>query len=483
MAIVKDWREDKLNTALSVAWMITVVSAFFGSVFTLFELPALGAVYPFRLVLPITAVLYLIWAIREKHNPWKHATKAQRACYILGTVLVAYGAVSLLRAIDVVFTLQRLMNLCLDLCFFFLALELCRNRRILRKTVYCIVGTLIIQIPLGIYEVFFGGVFDPLYDTDRHLFRFFGGKYQRPVVASGNTNDFSMMLVFMLAILLLYWAWQHREEKTDWIPIGFIAPTYFLICAGDARLCWLAFWLLMVGFVAVVLTIRPIKRWVVVLTVLLMVVTLFGMNYHELALKKPASKAPAKTPTASTSTAAPSGNDRKETSSSSPNRTLKEEMFTVDDQTGEVSFNLNYSAGARMDLLFHAGNCLLHSDGFGVGLGNTEQLAKENAASRMGGVWNIHCFLARMAADFGVFFLIPALILAFLLLREVIGGLWESLRAKKWTKAALWLLYLVAMVSYPIASTAPSDAQDCLTMWLFLAVVVLLPTHFHQTQQ
>lgn len=481
MTIVRDWREDKLKTALSVAWMLTVVSSFFESVLTLAYLPAIGAIYPFRVFLPVTTVLYLVWMLREKHNPWKHATKIQRVCYILSGLLIAYGGISLLRAIDLSFTLRRLMNLTFDLCFFCLGLELCKDRRVLRDTIRCILASLVFQILIGIFEVFFGGVFDPIYDTDRHRYRFFGGKYQRPVVAAGNTNDFSMILVLMLALLLLYWAWKHREEKLDWIPAAFVAPVYFLVCAGDARLCWLALWVLTAGFAVFALTLKRDKRWILLLTALLVLFVAFGNNYHRLMPTQEKGKNRAEAITAITLSAAPVGDDQKISLSSGPS--LKDEMFVVDEQTGEISLNLGYSAGARIDLLLHAANCLLASDGLGAGLGNTEQLAKATAASRVDGVWNIHCFLVRMAADFGVFFIIPVLILVYLLLRKSLRSFRRCIRARKWENAMLWVLYLTALITYPIASTAPSDAQDCLTMWLFLAIMMVLPMHFKKTQQ
>ena len=162
---------------------------------------------------------------------------------------------------------------------------------------------------------------------------------------------------------------------------------------------------------------------------------------------------------------------------------LKNEMFVVDEETGELQANLNYSAGARLDLLLHAARCVVQSKGLGVGLGNTEQLAKDGAADRIHVVWNIHCFLARMAGDFGIFFLIPLLAIVVLLLRECFVRTHWYFKKKRKTDAMLWVLYLTALISYPIASTASSDAQDCLAMWLFLAGMVLFPIHSQQTEQ
>ena len=480
MRILKEWRTDKLKTALVISWMLTVFSSFLESAVTLVSLPAIGAIYPFRLFLPITAALYLVWAAREKRDPWKDGSNIQRVCYILCALLLVHSGVSLFFAIDRTFTFRRLFNLCFDLCFFWLALALCKDRGILIKTIRCVLAVLLLQIPVGIYEVFFGGVLDPIYDTDRRRFTFFTGKFQRPVVASGNTNDFSMMLVFMLAVALLYWAWRHREEVCDWIPVAMIAPIYFLIRAGDARLCFAAFCVLSAGFVLYTLTLKANKRWILILTALLMAFVIFGQNYQKLVPQTDKTKIYREEPTVVSLKAV---TDIDERIVSLADRFLKDEMFIVDEETGQTKINLQYSAGARLDLLLHAAQCVVQSKGMGVGLGNTEQLAKAGAENRRDGVWNIHCFLARMAGDFGVFFIIPFLILAYMLIRKSLKAFISGIREKKWGNAMLWVLYLTALITYPIASTAPSDAQDCLAMWLFLAIMMLLPTHFKETQQ
>ena len=44
------------------------------------------------------------------------------------------------------------------------------------------------------------------------------------------------------------------------------------------------------------------------------------------------------------------------------------EFATVDDKTGEKTLNESGSAGVRMKLLLHAGQCFLDSKGLGVGI-------------------------------------------------------------------------------------------------------------------
>jgi len=143
--------------------------------------------YPFRVLLPVTALLYLIRIIREKRNPWKEATFIQRASYVLCAILAVYSTLSLGRAIDFSFTAPLWITLCFDLVFFALVLELCSDRTVFIQTAWCALLSLLIQIVLGIEEVFHGGIFSHRYNTNWN-FAFLGRLHQSPLVASGNTN-------------------------------------------------------------------------------------------------------------------------------------------------------------------------------------------------------------------------------------------------------------------------------------------------------
>ena len=91
-------------------------------------------------------------------------------------------------------------------------------------------------------------------------------------------------------------------------------------------------------------------------------------------------------------------------------------------------------------------------------------------------IWSIHCFLARIVADCGIFALIPLCAIAYLLLKNMLRSMAGAIRRKEGALVGRCLLLLAALVNYPIVSTAPSDAQDIVAMWLFLAILVLYTT-------
>ena len=471
--ILNSWRSDKLKTMMVGFWLLTVFFGFFGSTILLVKVPGLPALYPFRVLLPITAILYTVWTVREKRNPWKAASFTQRVCYILCVILAVYSTLSLFSAIDFEFTSTLWITLCFDLVYFYLGLELCTDRKLFRVTLQSALIAMFVHMAMGIREIFFGGYFTNLFFEN---FWFFGHHFNSPSVSAGNPNDYSMMLVFLLALFLLYWAWQGREEKVGWIPVALIAPVYFLIFASLGRLCTLAFWILVIAFALYCLTSKKKTYRVLLPAMVLLALTMafatYGRNYKQLYVPEQKSvllmemNGEAIQPSAETLVLADSP---------------RAQPVALEAYVAEPGRHRS-SESIRMDMLIHTLDCFIDSRGMGVGLGNTAQLAKPSAESR-DGVWAVHCFLARMGADFGIWFLIPLAVVAFKLLQFGVEFTWQELKKRNWENAMTGVLYLSTILVYPIASTAAGDAQNSLAMWLFLCGIVLFPVHVRETAQ
>ena len=145
----------------------------------------------------------------------------------------------------------------------------------------------------------------------------------------------------------------------------------------------------------------------------------------------------------------------------------------MDSTTGQEVVNGATSAGARTKLLVHAWHCFWDSKTLGVGLGNSEILARDNEVIENAKYWNIHCFLARIIADGGLFALVPLCAIAFLMLRAALQGIVEAMGKKRRGVCGYSLGLLASIIIYPIVSTASSDAQDIFPMWLYLAILTL----------
>ena len=116
---------DRLYFVTCAFFLLTVVSSFLGSAVLNFTVPAIGEIFPFRVFLPITVLLYLIWALKGNDKPWQDSSAIEKWAYGLICVLIIYGAVSLLWAENFLFSFKKLFNLCFDVAFFFLLLRLC----------------------------------------------------------------------------------------------------------------------------------------------------------------------------------------------------------------------------------------------------------------------------------------------------------------------------------------------------------------------
>ena len=461
------WKEDKLKTALHILWLLTVFTSFWGSDLLAIPFPAVGQLYPFRVLLPVTAVVFVVWSVREKCNPWKDSGLLEKLCYGLIGILLVYGAISLAFAIDVSFTLRRLFNLFFDLCFFFLTMRLCRDSALLKKTLTVITISVILLCVAGVFEIFCGGIFNDSYDNFKRL-TLFNNIYQYPIVIAPNTNDFAAILVFALAAILLQWGRSYMQGKRQlWIPLIIVPLGFFLVTCSSSRLAIAAMWILFAGLALFFLFASGKRLWVPLLVLVLFFGVNFANRYHYVM---PAINSYIQDIMNSLSdpNSAPPKLDL-----SNPDDIPLEDELLDRDEFGNVIINNNHSGGVRIGLILHAADCFKDSWGMGVGLGNTEQLAKTGVADENGGIWSIHCFLARIIGDYGIWALVPLLTIVFVLLKNVIqAALCET---KKRDKAffGFLLLFLTVFVIYPINSTTSSDAQDILAMWLYLGFVVL----------
>ncbi len=489
------WREDKLCGSLWLCWLATVFFSFWGDSLISIPFPGIGTLFPFRILLPITFILYIIWVIRTKERLLENVTTIEKLCYSLIVIMLAYGALSLFRAIEVEHTFRKLFNLTMDLCFFFLMLRLCRNEELFRQTVLVCVTAAAILCLMGVYEVFFGGIFDSVYDGYK-WFLWFSKIFQAPIVTYGNTNDYltSMVMCCGIFILAICHKWNVADQKRLCLLSVSIPLVFFLARASNARLVLVAIYILLVGLTIFLVICDRKRLWIPCVMLVLMGGVYFANQYRYIvppvkqyiaemkeyrqqeALsqevvpqggasqeekpqeEKPQEETPVKPQLQL-------GDPRKET--------LEEQFFTVNVETQEKELRVEGSAGVRARLLLHTWNCFKESYGFGVGLGNTELLARDREVIEGAKIWSIHCFVARIIADFGIFVLIPLSVIGVLLLKQIWESYWKGVKRKQPYTVAFAVLYLFVLMTYPFTSTASSDAQDLLAMWIYLGGIIV----------
>ena len=490
-ALKEIWMKDKLRGSLVISWLLTVFTSFFGPALLPITIPYVGTMYAFRLLLPITMLLYLIWAVKEKKSWLRDIATIEKWCYLFTVILLVYGVVSLVRAIDFIFTFRKLFNLCFDLCFFVLLLRICREKDIRKLTLWLCGIMLVILCLLGIYEVFFNHILKPMeYKDARFFWLDFDRVFYTPVCFSGNTNNYATELVFLFSITMLAVLNSERKDSAKLEYCLFLtgAAVYFLLLAADAQLCEVAFKILLIGLI--LWGILRGKRFVR-LPVLLLCCTVsitFAHQYRFIVppIQQYMEQMSEYQQEAGSDQTIDEGATRPEKPTleigNPQSESLKDQFISVDEETGELALREDGTGGVRAHLLLHAFNCFKESYGLGVGLGNTEILARDRQVTS-NGIWNIHCFIARIIADFGIFALIPLIVIGWLLLWAGLRFCFEAVRQKNRARMAYSILYFCALLVYPFASTAPSDAQDILTMWIYMAGIVIISINLNNLKR
>lgn len=464
-------KENKWEGTMLTFWLLTVFSSFWGDAILSVTVPLAGEIFPFRVLLPITALLYLVWMLRGNDHIWKDSGALEKWVYVLIAVMMLYGALSLPRALDLRFTFRRLFNLCFDLCFFFLMLRLCRNEKWFRYTLYVVGAAVTLLCIMGVWEIFHGGIFNPFYDRLK-CFKWFLSVYQHPVVSYGNTNDYSAALLMCFGILLLSFArrWHACGKVIRWLIALFFGAIYFLLLASTARLVLVCFYILLAGLTLFLLMSDRKRLWIVLVALCLVGGICFANQYRYIV------------PPIREYRAEMAAYQRGELQEKPvlhrkiPHEESLNEQFFKFDEDGNRILREEGSAGMRAHLLLHAWDCFKESYGLGVGLGNTETLAgQRNVVKGWAGnpQQSIHCFVVRIISDYGIFALLPLCAIGMLLLKYIVQLFSKAYKEKNKDLAAYALLFIAVLFTYPFTSTAPSDAQDIIAMWIYLAVVVL----------
>ena len=460
-------------TILLIFWLAAVASSFTGACLFSIRFPLIGTLFPFRVLLPVTALLTLILCILKKEAPWKDLTRLEIWCLIFCGSLFLYGGVSLFRAIEFTHTFHRFFNLTFDLLFFVLLLYLMKKPFFRKPTVILCYILVFVFFILGLIEIFNGGFFLDKYDTYKRLW-IMNRLGQWPAVFSANSNDFAMTLVFLFAVLTMDFYREPARKPGKALAYTFAAGVvYFHSVSTSSRLSRYSFFLIIIVLLimAVILLRKAHISFLPLLLIFFMLSTQFVTQYHAkilpcyrylVALRAyEAGGADGEAPTL----------DILDGESS-----LIDQFISADEETGDMVLRNDNSAGYRTHLLLHAFRCIKDSRLLGVGLGNTEMLAKARRITGDAGIYATHCFLVRLVSDFGIFALIPLLFIIFHLFKNAFSVFSAARKAHDRRLAALSVLLIGMLFLYPLLSTASSDAQDVSSMWLFLAFLVVSST-------
>lgn len=464
---------DRLEGLLLICWYITVASAAFGDCLLRISLPIGGHLFLFRIAILATCFLYLLTLIRRRENPFRGLSRIELCFVAAAACMLVYGAASALWSLSLGAWFSKFFTMCQMFALVFLFLKLCRDEKVMRVTLLLAgVSTLICALG-GFVECFHGPFFDTPYRN--HSYVFFNKGMYAPIFTFYNPNGLSAYILFILEVLYLYTAfcWERiappRNRRLLYLLSVCMGFTLFLCCADGGRLCILAIPVILCGL-AVWLVMRYKRGLVVFLGLALCLAFIYvGENYNE--VKYRAEQAGERIQEFFTPGETPSDTE-KPTPPPPPDKNLYGSLYTIAPAiTGSgKTESVQESDATRATLLKNAFVMLFQSKGLGVGLGNAEIRIAEFGNTE---ILAVHCFIMEVFAEFGVFAILPLLILVLLIFKVLFTSLYAAIKDHRREPAANILLLLFTILSYPLLSTANSSSWGIVAMWLYVALVLL----------
>ena len=459
MPINKEKTDNRLWKVLIVCWYITIVSSVFYEYLLPIELPIGGHLFLFRIALPVTFCLFAAWVIRYRYPLFRQLTKLELCFLLLVGVLAVYTAVSVLWAIEVKRWLTKGLSIAYSLCFTLLFLYLGRDKKVFRNSVLVAVGTFAFCALGGFVEFFTGALFETPH-AGGIGFTFFDHGLYPPIFCFYNTNSLAASTFWglLLGAMLLVEKWDglavKRRKWWNLLLIGGIALCHCLYQGGSARIASMCIIVLLVSLV--VWYILQYKKGLLAIAVLLAFFqfVFIGINYAYWVSDP--------IPTDPTVSVSPT------TPSDSTDATVDTTAPTEPDATGPQEITTRQESDkVRVNLLLNGFDLLKKSNWLGIGVGNTELRMFEYNNHK--GVLSLHCFVAELFVEYGIFAILPFTALLVMLLVNWIALLKKSITCKDRKMFANTLFQFMTALTFPLVSSANSSSWTIMAMWMYLA--------------
>lgn len=462
------WKTDKLWGAVLIFWYLTVFSSFLGSYLLRIPLPIGGNFFLFRGVLPLTVLLFAVWCVRNKRNPFAGLTRIEQCFLLLVAVMVLYGTVSVLFAISKGAWFSKYLSMGYYLCFALLFVLLCKDPGVRKATVLLACGTMLFCTLGGLAETVTDCFFDTPY-AGKFSYYFMGRWWQPPIFTFYNTNGLAASNLWMLLIawMSLFQQWPDLSGKRRrWLLWGLTALTclgIFLYSVSNSRLTIYALPFLFAGLAVWLLLRHKRGLWIFAAFACCLLFIYAGEHYdqikeyveiHMTETEPGSSEAPGSKP-----------------SSKPNNHGTMNSLVPKDAETGKVSLSSDESGGIRVNLIKNSVQMLIGSKGLGIGLGNAELRMK--AYDNTGNIVNVHCFLMELFLEFGIFAILSLLLLVCVLLWNWFLRLRRAGRERDRVLLSNTLFQIFAVLTYPLLSTVNASSWGLSAMWLFLGYVLL----------
>lgn len=461
-------KNDKLRMTMLLSWYITVISSFFGPYLLQVALPIGGYFFLYRGMLPLTVVLFIVWHIKRRRNPFASLSTIEKAVFFLLSMMLLYGIISVFFAISVGAWFSKYLSMGYDFCFFILAILLCKDNKICKNTIILACGTMLFCALGGFIETFTDCFFDTPY-AGRPTYYFMGRWWQAPIFTFYNTNGLAASNLWMLIIAWMYLfnQWESISisfrKRALWGLAGLTCLGMFLYFVSNSRLTIMALPFLFVGL-AVWLLIRYRRGlWIFAVFACFIGFIYVGEQYDQIR--------------AQVSYVLESIMNTDEADSIQPpsvtpnNHGTMNVLVPRDPETGTIDISSDESGGVRLNLLKNSIEMLVESKGLGIGLGNAE--LRMEAYDNTEGITNVHCFIMEIFLEFGIFAIMPLFLVVCTIFKSWFLRLRRGRKEGNQVLLSNTLFQICAVITYPILSTVNSSSWGLSAMWLFLSYILL----------
>lgn len=409
-------------------WYLTVVLSVWGWSFGGIPLPGIGTIYPFRILLPILAVILFF---RSKKSDWGIDRHTWLTILPLSAFMLLHGALSILWSADRMTTLKAVMNLGYILLFLLVFFRIAaKNRSVLHNTLLALSANMAAILLFALFECLSGKYLFSAIDAAAYgqVTNPFG--FHCPAVCFQNTNNLAFNIVMTTPIMLFaadellkIGVWKKLLIKT-----AVILLSAFVILNTDSRLAYFGYPLVLLVYFFLRLRVKAVK--IVIACVALVAVAGAGVFFAD----KMIGKIPK--PASGTST-------------------VNSFLLHIHDR----------SARMRATMIVKALRVVRDTYGLGQGAKNSEQLVKSYTDLPQVRITAFHQFYGELAAEYGV------LPFAFFVMFQVLSLIMSvRLYRRSSDNRNLAICCIAGNVGFIVASFFCSSAMFLYIMWIQFAL-------------
>jgi O-antigen ligase len=424
---------------INALWYLTIILSIWGSSLGGITLPGLGLLYPFRIVLPLLALLLLI---KTKKNDWTILKKTWLTILPLALFMLLHGMLSLIWTSNQMNTLKAIINLfyvALFIVVFFLMIN--NDRKMFNNTLLVLAINFSFILVLAVIECFFGVYLfsEAAKASYVPLLNNFGLHY--PSVCFDNTNNLAFNLtltmpfmIYAVDAILPIKTWKKRLI----IAIIFLV-TAFIMFNTSSRLGYISYPIIVLGYALVKIRKQAISIISFSMIILILIVV-------ELAAFQKLGQS----------------------ISDMPNNLNQQNENSDKDINTEDITNLvvdDHSVQVRMNMVIKALRVTRDTYGLGIGTKNSiNQLRKYSDLPRTR-ITDYHMFYAELLAEYGV---IPFLYFIVFQFMALFRAIWLFLHSDKHKELAFCCI--AGIIGFVFASAYCSSSMFLYIMWIQFAL-------------